>query len=207
MTGRKCPVHLQMHQQTHPLFYYRMKTCVNMWNDWITRLEYLNRLQKYQEQDHDTSLVEVGNWVLRKVNRSSPLWTGPYKVAEATSHCVKVWLTEDRLSNWIHKTVLMVMTLPKERWLRNLTYWQRLDHWDKNSIRLNRQLMMKPVRRTPLWRLGCSTIVAVTIMLTIILLIFIPRLWWESQTLKAQVTKNYNRNLDTLSSHHSTPGG
>ena len=32
-----------------------------------------------KEQDHDTSPVEVGNWVLRKVNKlnwSSPLWTG-----------------------------------------------------------------------------------------------------------------------------------
>ena len=43
-----------------------------------------------KEKGHDTSLVEVGHWVLRKANKlnwSSLLWTGPYKVAKATSHC------------------------------------------------------------------------------------------------------------------------
>lgn len=72
-------------------------------------------------KEHDTSPVEVGNWVLRKVNKlnwSPPQWKGPYKVTEATSHCVKVWLTEDRLSNWIHKThCTLTLQNPTERTL------------------------------------------------------------------------------------------
>jgi len=56
---------------------------------------------------------------------------------------------------------------------------------------------MKPVRKTSLWRLDCSTTVAVTIMVT--LLIFTSLLCCASLALKAQVAKNYNCNLDTPS--------
>ena len=63
--------------------------------------------------------------------------------------------------------------------------------------RLNRPLTMKPVRKTSLWRLDCSTTVAVTIMVT--LLIFTSLLCCASLALKAQVAKNYNCNLDTPS--------
>ena len=63
---------------------------------------------------------------------------------------------------------------------------------------------MKPVGKTPLWTLDCSTALEVTIIVTITLLIFLPLLRCVSQTLKAQVTKNYNSNLDTPSLH-TTP--
>ena len=33
------------------------------------------------------------------------------------SHCVKVWLTGDRLSNWIHKTPCTLTQGPTERTL------------------------------------------------------------------------------------------
>jgi len=96
MTGRKCPVPLQLHQQTHPvLLQYENFLCeyLKQLNNVVMSISQQVTEILTKEQDRNTSLVEVGNWVLRKVNKlnwSFPLWTGPFKVAEAISHCVKV---------------------------------------------------------------------------------------------------------------------
>ena len=56
---------------------------------------------------------------MNKLGKSTSL-TGPLlygQDAEATSHCVKVWLTENRLSNWIHKNHCTQAQDPTERTL------------------------------------------------------------------------------------------
>lgn len=47
--------------------------------------------------------LDPTRFLFNKLNRSFPWWKGLYKVADATSHCIKVcikvWLTDDKLRN------------------------------------------------------------------------------------------------------------
>uniref|UniRef100_A0A3Q3IDU7 Integrase catalytic domain-containing protein n=1 Tax=Monopterus albus TaxID=43700 RepID=A0A3Q3IDU7_MONAL len=99
LTGRKMPCPLTVMPRDSTLLLLQH---ANM-NDVSEQvIEILHR-----DQPEEPTPVAVDSWVYQKVHKlhwSEPRWKDPYKVAETTTHCVKLWLTENMLSNWIHKT-------------------------------------------------------------------------------------------------------
>ena len=69
-----------------------------------------------------------------KLNWSQPRWKRPYKVVEVTSYCVKVWLTENRLSNRIHKTHCTAATDPTEQSLTEVQTDLRTTKTDSDTV-------------------------------------------------------------------------
>lgn len=123
LTGRRMPCPLTTApSDTSPLVmqHTNMTEYVTQLNNTVMSVSQQVTEILTKETEKEPAPVEPGSWILRKVNKinwSGPRWLGPYKVAEATSHCVKVWLTDDRLSNWIHKTHCTITTDPTERTL------------------------------------------------------------------------------------------